>query len=50
MAKGEITENRRSASFTPFEADAVSNMVVLLAVGSWLPPARVIDKLTLGVR
>jgi hypothetical protein len=27
-----------SASFTPFEADAVSNMVVLLAVGSRLSP------------
>src|SRR6266404_7280670 len=36
-----------SASFTPFEADAVSNMVVLLAVGARLPPTRVIDRWTL---
>src|SRR5258707_7021668 len=36
-----------SASFTPFEADAVSNMVVLLAVGARLLPTRVIDRWTL---
>jgi hypothetical protein len=33
-----------NANFTPFEAEEVSNMVFLLAVGSRYRPARVIDR------